>query len=68
MAHGKSLELAKIGPAKPKVKCLCGDIWDNHLRKDGQVMVKYRGEDHGAMQFQGFNRKARRSFRRMNNV
>ena len=44
MASGKSLELAAIKP-QTKALCLCGVIWDDHFRKDGQPLAKYGGPE-----------------------
>lgn len=41
MAYGKSLELAKIGPIKPEVVCICGLVWSKHLKKDGSILKKF---------------------------
>lgn len=63
MAHGKSLELAEIKP-KPSWKCLCGRAWNDHLKKNGEVMVRYNNDKHRPMGGEGMNRAARRRYRR----
>lgn len=61
MASGKSLELREI-KSEPKWKCFCGGIWDDHLKKNGEVKVRYKDSTkHRPMGGQGFNRKQRRA-------
>jgi len=43
MASGKSLELANLKRPEPQHICICGGIWEEHLRKDrsqGPVLLK----------------------------
>jgi hypothetical protein len=44
MASGKSLELAAIKPI-PQPLCICGVVWGDHFRKDGQPLAKYGGSE-----------------------
>lgn len=47
MAHGKSLELQKIGPKPGSPLCICGKPWRVHMNKaETQRLKKYDNDDH----------------------
>lgn len=45
MASGKSLELAEIRP-RPKVLCICGEPYPDHLGADQRPLEPYANANH----------------------
>lgn len=66
MASGKSLELVKIKRKPASRICICGEPWNDHLRKDGQVFAKFQNEKHSVPPAapSGWPRHARRRMMR----
>ena len=63
MASGKSLELAGIARKPASLVCKCGQPWDAHKRKDGQLLAKYDNSNHEIVKSEtkwGNNRANRR--------
>jgi hypothetical protein len=64
MASGKSLELAKIKPPPPRHLCICGKVWEDHLRINGLVKKRYSDDSkHRQAGHPGLNRRQRRAMR-----
>lgn len=47
---------------KERTLCKCGQLWDTHIKKDGEVMKRYLTPKHERLGFppSGFNREDRR--------
>jgi hypothetical protein len=66
MASGKSLELAKIGRKPGSWRCICGEAYIDHMKKDGSApLAKYSDQEkHRPITGQGYNRTALRRYMR----
>lgn len=68
MASGKSLELAKIGRNPGSWRCICGEPYADHMKKDGSApLARFSDQSkHRPITGQGYNRTALRKYLREN--